>query len=241
VSSNPLAQTKIALVAGASGLVGGHLIQALLRAPEYSRVIALSRRPLAVEHGKVANRIINFAELEKSLTGTQADEAFCALGTTLKAAGSEAAFRKVDFDTVLLFAKAAARAGAQRFVLVSSVGANRASRNLYLRVKGEVEEAVRALGFPAVDVLQPGLLLGMRSEFRPLELAGQIGMPIANLLLWGEATRFRGIGADTVGRAMLGAARSARKSINRYTYDEIMKLAAWDKPAYKPIEGKPAA
>jgi uncharacterized protein YbjT (DUF2867 family) len=232
VSTNP-AQTKIALVAGGSGLVGGHLIQALIRAPEYSRIYALSRRPLAVEHGKVANRIVNFADLEKSLAGLKADDAFCALGTTRKAAGSEAEFRKVDYDCVLMFARAAQRAGAQRFVIVSSVGANRASKNFYLRVKGEMEEALRALNFPATDVLQPGLLLGMRAQTRPLELAAQIGMPIANLLLWGEATKYRGIWAETVGQAMLGAARTGRKSFNRYTHDEIQRLAVSDKPAYK--------
>ena len=234
-------QTKIALVAGASGLVGGRLVEALLRAPEYSRVIALSRRPLAVEHGKVANRIINFATLEKSLAGTVADEAFCALGTTMRAAGSEAAFREVDYGCVIAFAKAAARCGCKRFVLISSVGANRAAKNLYLRVKGETEEALRAMSFAGVDILQPGLLLGSRAEVRPLEFAAQIVMPLANLFLQGSATRFRGIAADTVARAMIGAARSGRKSVNRYTYDEIVRLAAHDKPAYKPVEPAPAA
>lgn len=233
-------QTKIALVAGASGLVGGRLIEALLRAPEYSRVIALSRRPLAVEHGKVANRIINFATLEKSLAGMVADEAFCALGTTMRAAGSAAAFREVDFGCVVAFAKAAARLGARRLVLLSSVGANSASKNVYLRVKGETEDALRTTSFAAVDIIQPGLLLGSRAQVRPLEFAGQIVMPLVNLFLHGEAVRFRGIAADTVARAMIGAARSGRKSVNRYTYDGIVRLAANDKPAYKPIEPRPA-
>jgi uncharacterized protein YbjT (DUF2867 family) len=235
------ALTKVALVAGASGLVGRHLIDALLRAPEYSRVIALSRRALAVEHGKVVNRIINFAEIEKTLTGMQADEAFCALGTTLKAAGSKTAFRAVDYDCVLAFARAAVSVGAKRLVLISSIGANRASKNLYLSVKGETEDALRSMNFAAVDILQPGLLLGWRSESRPLELAAQIAMPIVNLFLLGKLTRLRGISAETVGRAMVGAARSGRKSLTRYTYDDIVRLAQNDKPAYKPVEPRPAS
>lgn len=234
------AQTKIALVAGGGGLVGGHLIQALLRAPEYSRVIALSRRALAVEHGKVANRIINFATLEKSLAGVKADEAFCALGTTIRKAGSEAEFRKVDHDYVLSFARAAAQAGVQRLVVVSAVGANSESKNFYLSVKGEVEDELRTLNVPAVDVLQPGLLFGMRPEIRPLELAAQAGMAIGNLFLHGDAAKYRAISAEAVGQAMLGAARTGRKSVTRYTHVEMQRLAKLDKPAYKPIEAKPA-
>ena len=236
----PIDQTKIAFVAGGGGLVGGHLIQALLRAPEYSRVIALSRRPLAVEHGKVANRIINFATLEKSLAGVKADDAFCALGTTIRKAGSEAEFRKVDYDCVLSFARAAARAGAQRLVVVTSVGANRNSKNFYLRVKGEIEEQLRTLNLPATDILQPGLLFGMRPEIRPLEVAAQAAMAIGNLLLYGEAAKYRAISAEAVGHAMLGAARAGRKSVTRYTHVELQRLAKWEKPAYKALEAKPA-
>jgi hypothetical protein len=100
---------------------------------------------------------------------------------------------------------------------------------------------LRAMSFAGVDILQPGLLLGSRAEVRPLEFAAQIVMPLANLFLQGSATRLRGIAADTVARAMIGAARSGRKSVNRYTYDDIVRLAAHDKPAYKPVEPAPAA
>ena len=130
---------KVALVAGASGLVGQRLVTVLCEAREYSRVYALTRRPLTRDHQKLANRVVRFADLEMQLRGITCSEAFCCLGTTRREAGSEAAFRQVDFELVLAFARAARAAQAQRFVLVSSVGADADSRSLYLRVKAQTE------------------------------------------------------------------------------------------------------
>ena len=114
---------KIALVAGASGLVGGLLVETLLQAPDYSRVYALTRRPLGREHPKLANRIVIFERMAEQLKGLTAHDAFCCIGTTIAEAGSQEAFREVDVDAVLLFAQAARAAGATRFVVVSSAGA----------------------------------------------------------------------------------------------------------------------
>src|SRR5579872_5996694 len=124
---------RIALVAGGSGLVGSALLPLLLGAPEYVRVQALSRRPLPLEHARLANRVVRFdAPLEPQLKGLKCQDAFCCLGTTLRAAGSAAAFRAVDFNLVVAYARAARALGAERFVLVSSVGADPDARNLYL-------------------------------------------------------------------------------------------------------------
>jgi len=176
---------RVALVAGGSGLVGAHLLDALLASREYARVYALSRRPLARDNPRLANRIVDFERLATDLKGFVCQDAFCCLGTTLRTAGSQAAFRRVDFDTVIAFARAARAAQAQRLVVVSSVGAAADSNNFYLRVKGETERALESLGFSSLDILQPALLLGLRGDERPLMLAAKFLMPLANPLLRG--------------------------------------------------------
>lgn len=214
-----------ALVAGGSGLVGSSLLELLVSQPDVGRVIAVSRRPLIYDHPKIANRIVSFDALEKSLEGAHADVAFCCLGTTLKSAGSEAAFRQVDHDYVLAFARAAHQAGVQRFVLNSSVGADPASKSFYLRVKGETEALVAQIGFASLDIFQPSLLLGWRREIRPLELAAMAVLPVVNPLLLGGAEQFRAVSVGRVAAAMLGAARSQKKGINRHTHRAIATLA----------------
>jgi uncharacterized protein YbjT (DUF2867 family) len=221
VSTTP----RIALVAGASGLVGGYLTNALLDAPDYSRVFALTRRPLGREHPKLANRIVNFERMAEQVKGLAANDAYCAIGTTIAEAGSQEAFRNADVNAVLLFARAARAAGATRFVVVSSVGADSNSKKFYLRTKGEMEEAVADVGFVSVDILQPSLLLGPRKALRPLEITGRIFAPLINPLLTGSREAYRAISAETVGRAMLGASRAGRRGVYRYTYGDIRRLA----------------
>jgi uncharacterized protein YbjT (DUF2867 family) len=221
VSTTP----KIALVAGATGLIGGLLVNTLLGAPEYSRVYALTRRPFAKDHPKLANRIVNFDRMSEQLKGLTAHDAFCCIGTTIADAGSQEAFREADVDAVLLFAQAARAAQATRFVVVSSVGADPQSKKFYLRTKGEMELAVSGLGFVSVDILQPSLLLGPRKALRPLEITGRIFAPLLNPLLTGAREQYRAIPAETVARAMLGAARRGGRGIYRYTYGAINQLA----------------
>lgn len=216
---------KVALLAGASGLVGGYALTALLDAPDYSRVWALTRRPLGKEHPKLANRTVVFERMAEQLKGLVAHDAFCAIGTTIAEAGSQEKFRNADVNAVLMFARAARAAGAQRFVVVSSVGADSNSKKFYLRTKGEMEEAVADVGFTSVDILQPSLLLGPRKALRPLEITGRFFAPLINPLLTGAREAYRAIPAETVGRAMLGAARAGRRGVYRYTYADIRKLA----------------
>jgi uncharacterized protein YbjT (DUF2867 family) len=204
---------RIALLAGASGLVGGFLLRRLLSAPGYARVHALSRRPLPLDHPRLANRILPMEELSERLKGVSCDDAFCCLGTTLREAGSIEAQRHVDVGLVLSFAAAAKAAGASRLVVLSSAGADAAARSPYLRMKAEMEAGLRGCGVPAVHILRPGLLLGPRRDSRPAETLARWLMPVAGPFLFGGLADFRGIRAETVADAMLGAARQARKGV----------------------------
>jgi uncharacterized protein YbjT (DUF2867 family) len=224
-------QRKTALIAGATGLVGGHLLDLLLDAPEIARVYAVTRRPLLRESPRLANRVVQFERIEELLRGLVCHVAFCCLGTTLRAAGSEQAFRTVDHDHVLAFARAAHAAGVHRFVVVSSVGADTRSASFYLRVKGETEAALAQVGFDSLEIMQPGLLLGVRRELRPLETLARLAMPLVNPLLRGTRQQYRGIPPRTVAEAMLGASRMGRRGIHRCTHAAMVSLAAVRPPS----------
>ena len=218
-------QSKVALLAGATGLVGGALLDVLLEAADFSRVVVITRRPLAREHARLANRIVRFERLAEQLAGFACHTVFCCLGTTIREAGSKEAFRAVDFDLILALAHAARAWQAQRFVVISAVGADPHSKNFYLRTKGETEQALEQAGFTSLDILQPSVLLGARREMRPLELAARALAPLVNPLLVGKRRIYRGISSRTVAQAMLGAARSGRRGLYRYTHDGIVALS----------------
>lgn len=163
-----------ALIAGASGLVGAELLRQLLAAEEYERVIALGRRRVEVAHPKLEQVVADFAALEQVTAELRCADAYCCLGTTIKAArstgsgraGARAAFRAVDHAAVLAFAWAAQRARAQRFFVVSALGADAGSQVFYNRVKGETEDALLVLGFSTLAIFRPSLLLGRRAQAR---------------------------------------------------------------------------
>lgn len=214
-----------ALIAGGSGLVGGFLLQELLAAPEYERVVAVARRPLEVEHPKLTQVTTEFAALRELSRPLRGDDAFCCLGTTIKKAGSREAFRAVDQGAVLAFAWAAQRGGAKRFFTVSSLGANTESRVFYNRVKGETEHALQVLGFDTLGIFRPSLLRGPRAEFRFGERVGELALALTRPLLIGGWRKYRAIDAEVVARAMLRASfgRGAR-GVLVYESDEIADL-----------------
>jgi uncharacterized protein YbjT (DUF2867 family) len=218
-------EPKVILLAGASGFVGGLALTELLEAPDVGRVFAVTRRPLGREHPRLANRIVQFEQMESQLQGLTCHAALCSLGTTIRQAGSQSAFRQADVDAVLAFARTAKAARAQRFVVVSAVAANSASKNFYVRTKGEMEEALQGLEFASLDILQPSLLLGWRAEIRPLELFATVFVPLVNPLLRGKHEPLRAIAARTVAAAMVGATRSGRRGVQRYTHSGIQALA----------------
>jgi len=206
-----------AAIAGASGLVGSHLLPLLLES--YDPVAALTRRPLGVSSPKLREMPLG----EAFPFGVAAG--FCCLGTTIRKAGSQEAFRKVDFDAIVDFARRCREAGATHFALVSSVGADRESPTFYLRVKGEAEEAIRDLGFTGLYLLRPSFLMGNRgSEHRAGEKLG-IGLAkVAAPLLAGPLSKYRAVEASTVAQAMVAAVREGRTGTHVLEYKEIVRL-----------------
>lgn len=214
---------KTAWIAGASGLVGGFCLQQLLDSPRYSRVVAVARRELPVSHPKLTQSLVDFALLDP-LPGV--DDVFCCLGTTIRQAGSREAFRRVDFGYVVSLAEAAAHSGASQFLVVSSIGANPTSGNFYLRVKGEMEQAVCEWPFAAAHLFRPSLLLGPRREVRWGERLGAVFGKVLSPLLRGKRSVYRPIAAETVARAMLAAAARGGRGRCIYEGSAILSLAA---------------
>jgi uncharacterized protein YbjT (DUF2867 family) len=217
----------VALLAGASGFVGTRVLDALLNASDVARVFAVTRRPLGQEHSRLANRIVQFDHLERQLTGLKCQVAFCCLGARLadRDSAGEQAVRRVDFGYTLAFARAAKAAGATRFVIVSALGADIAAKSGYLRIKGELEQALIGLGFSALDILQPAIVLGWPREMRAADLVRRAAMPLVNPFLKGERMEQRGIPVATTAAAMLGTLRSGRRGPQRYTYEGMCALA----------------
>ncbi|MEX1153183.1 NAD(P)H-binding protein [Parvibaculum sp.] len=219
---------KTALIAGATGLVGGHLLKLLLADPQYGHVVAVTRRKLeGVSSPKLEELVVDFDALDKSLAQKDipVDDAYCALGTTIKTAGSQEAFRKVDFDAIVAFAKAAKARGAKRLMLVSSIGADPASSVFYSRVKGETEQALGAIGFETLHIFRPGLLIGERAETRPVESIGKLVSPVLDAMMLGPMRVYRSMRVENVARAMLAAASTATSGRQIHTYDQMMYLA----------------
>lgn len=149
---------KRVLLAGATGLTGEHLLDRILSEPTLAKVIAPARKALA-EHPRLDNPVGPLAELLPQLDGS-IDTAFCCLGTTIKEAGSEEAFRAVDFDLPLAVGKRALEMGARHYLVVSALGADAKSSIFYNRVKGELEQALQEQGWPQLTIARPSLLFG---------------------------------------------------------------------------------
>ena len=192
----------VAIVAGATGLVGQALVRQLAAESTWREVRALVRRALPPELAgpTVVSVQVDYARLEPPPLWAAADHVFCALGTTMRQAGSAAAFRRVDFEYPVALARAAQAQGTRHFLLVSALGAAPASRVFYNRVKGEVEAAIAALGFRSVTIARPSLLLGQRTEPR---LAEQLGKVLGVL----APPRWRPVPAARVARALVDAAK----------------------------------
>lgn len=209
---------------GVTGLVGSLALRRLL-AQGFS-VDALLRRPSGLADPHLTEHVAPAAEWADIAARSRGEAAISALGTTMRQAGSETAFRAVDLDLVVGFAQASAAAGARRMVTISSAAADPGSGNFYLRTKGEMESALGGMGFERLDILQPGLLLGPRGGDRRAGERIAIALsPLTNLFLRGRLDRYAAIGADLVASAAVGALRQAQPGIFRHENRDIRRLA----------------
>lgn len=220
---------KTALLLGGSGLVGRFCLQSLLRDDHYGKVIVLTRRPLPMGNApKATQMVIDFAEIDRlslDVIGAAIDDVFCALGTTIRKAGSQEGFRQIDLEIPLAAARRSLGLGAQQFILVSSVGADSQSRNFYLRTKGQLEDKLQELSFKAFHIFRPSFLMGSREESR---LGERLAIPLARVVqyaLVGGWRRYRPINATDVGHAMVTAAKSQHQGRIVYEYDQIRRLS----------------
>lgn len=216
---------RAALVIGATGLIGSALLNQLLDSADFSPVVALLRRSSGRNHPRLLERVTDFASLD-AIDMPPVATVFCAIGTTIKIAGSQAAFRQVDYDLPLRLARWARARGARHFLLVSSVGADPKSPSAYLSVKGELERDIAALDYPAVDIFQPSVLLGPRAGFRPAEWISKVALQAVPFLLAGSLRKYRAILGHDVAAAMVAASRTATPGLRRHVYDDIVNLAA---------------
>lgn len=209
--------SRIAVVAGGTGLVGRHLLTQLLDDSRYERVIAVGRRSPALTHARLETVKSDLTDLGKIGSKLAADDAYCCLGTTLRAAGSKAAFEAVDYHMVVNFARAAQVSGARRMFMVSALSANPKSPVYYSRVKGRAEQALRETGFDTLHIVQPSLLMGERSEKRLGEGLAQKLAPVFNPLLTGRLAKYRAIRADAVASALLELSRRKDRGVFVHT------------------------
>lgn len=219
---------QTAVVIGATGLTGRHLVTLLLHSQHFSKVKVLLRSPSLKPRPGLEPVIVDFDDEGSLASALQGDVLFCCVGTTIRKAGSQQQFRKVDFEIPLRCATLARRQGTEQFLLVSSIGANARSRNFYLRTKGEVEQAVQQLGYPGLHIFRPSFLLGTRPEFRLGEWLIKCLVTVFFFLLQGSWKKYRGIKASNVAHAMVNAAVYTPSGTHIYESDAIGELADRD-------------
>lgn len=213
-----------ATIIGATGLIGSYLLNELLDDPFFDTVRILIRRPIELSHPKVEKKIVDFNDNDSLLVVlSNSDVVFCSIGTTQKKVkGDKETYRKIDFDIPVNLARFCKMVGCEKFILVSSVGANSKSSGFYLKLKGEVEDTVRSVGLRSLHIMRPSFLLGERKEFRFGEV---IVNPLMKIFSFAIPSKYKAIKAKDVAKAMAVIAKNKDEGTFVYEYEQIKELS----------------
>jgi uncharacterized protein YbjT (DUF2867 family) len=215
---------RTALIAGASGLIGGHCLTLLLENENYSNVISIGRRALDITHSKLEQHVVDFNKLENYEDLFKVNYVFCCLGTTIKTAGSKEKFRLVDSVFPIKMAQLAQSNDVEVYSIVTAMGANAKSSIFYNQVKGEVENELETLDIPTVHILQPSLLLGDRNESRTGEAIAQAIFKVINPIFVGKLKQFKGIPGKRVAEKMVALANNGSKGYQKHPSDLLWEV-----------------
>jgi uncharacterized protein YbjT (DUF2867 family) len=209
---------KSMVLLGATGLVGSHILAQAVNDDRITRIVLLSRSAIANLHSKVTSIVIPLDAMENAAEAFHADAVICALGTTMKKAGSQNAFRTVDFEYPLNAATLAHRHGIRHFLLVSALGADSRSKVFYNRVKGETESAITRIPFQRITIVRPSLLLGERKEFRMGERIGQLFTPLI-------PAKYRPVYAHDVASVLIASLFDSKSGVQIIESKDITEFA----------------
>ncbi len=212
------------MIIGATGLTGEECLKELLASIYYSKVIALTRSKLQTTHPQLENIVTDFQNLQAIREKINAHHIYCAMGTTIGKAGSKEAFRKVDYEIPTEVARIAKQNGAEKFILVSSLGADASSGIFYSRVKGELEDELAKLNFHSLLIFRPSILLGDRKEKRTGEAIGQMAAKKLSFLFAGPLKKYKGTPVDLLAKVMVQMATAENEGVRIIENDEIFEL-----------------
>jgi len=213
-----------ATVVGATGLIGGLLLEELLNDPYFDTIRILIRRPLEITHAKLEKKIVDFDDNDSLLIAlSNSNVVFCSIGTTQKKVkGDKEAYRKIDFDIPVKLARFSKMVDCEKFILVSSVGANSKGNNFYIKLKGEVEDVIKTISLRSLHIMRPSFLIGERKEIRMGEVIGKPLMQIFSFLI---RKKYKAIQAKDVAKAMVTIAKKNDEGISSYEYEQIKELS----------------
>ncbi len=223
---------RTAIILGASGLVGNEILKQLLTDKDdsnsirgnFEKIKIFVRKTISIEHTKLEQIVIDFDAIGNYSDLIKGDALFCCMGTTIKTAGSKDAFIKVDYAYPLEFAKIAKQNGVEKFLLISSIGADKTAANFYLKVKGDIESALEKLKFESLIILRPSMLLGNRKDFRIGEVAGKIVMKLLSFVFIWKLKKYKSIEASTVANAMVELSKLELTGVKVFESDRLQKI-----------------